>query len=223
MDGSSIPCESRAPAARVRPELADIEVADGRRVHVRALTPQDSEAVRLFFRALSPNSRYQRFFSGGASPPESVLRALTEIDQRRHVAFVAISARAAGTDEAPRIVADARYVWQDVACSAEFAIAIADDWQRQGLGSELMRRLAEYAEQSGVRSLFGHVLKKNGPMTALVRALGGNIVADPQDDALCLAKIDLKLAEPPLRRTESRRWRKAECHHLGGLLLRDAN
>lgn len=203
MDGSGFPCQGRAPIRPARPAVASVEVADGRRVQVRALSPQDREAVQFFFDALSPDSRYRRFFNGARTLPESVLHAMTDIDQWRHVALVAVSAGAAGADRGPQIVADARYVWRSEDCSAEFAIAVSDDWQRQGLGSELLRRLAECARQSGVRRLLGYVLKENQPMMALVRALGGKIVIEPQDEALCLAQFDLPSTPLSSHRTEA--------------------
>jgi acetyltransferase len=197
MDGAGLPGQPCAPVRRARPAAAAIAVADGRRAFLRALEPQDEEAARHFFNALSPHSRYRRFFHGARALPDSVLKSLTEIDPLRHVALVAVTAQAADADRQRRIVADARYVWQDEGCSAEFAIAIADDWQRQGLGRELMRRLVEHARRSGLRRLFGYVLKENGPMTALVRAVGGEIVASPEDEALFIAQIDLPAPRPP--------------------------
>jgi acetyltransferase len=214
MDGLALPVRGCGPIRPVRPAVADIEVADGRRVQVRALNRHDGEAVRRFFDALSPPSRYRRFFSGARSLPESLVRALTEIDQRHHVALVAESAPAAGAERRPRIVADARYVWQKERCSAEFAIAIADDWQRQGLGLELMRQLADNARRSGVRRLSGYVLMENRPMIALVRALGASLAADPQDRALCLAQMDLHAAPGDLRRAGSDDRRAAPAPRL---------
>ena len=168
-----------------------LQVADGQRVWVRALGPQDAKAERHFFSALSPRSRYRRFLLSAPSLSEPTLRALTEVDQQRHVALIALADVVEPGNVEAQIVADARYVWENQGCSAEFAIAVADDWQRQGLGTLLMRHLAEHACQAGVRQLFGYVLADNLPMQALVRALGGEVVAHPEDQDLCLARLDL--------------------------------
>ncbi len=78
-----------APARRqsIRDDL--IELGDGRRVQLAPVTPQDAPAERSFVGALSLNSRYRRFHFGlrELSPEQS--RAMTEIDQHHHVAFVA--------------------------------------------------------------------------------------------------------------------------------------
>jgi acetyltransferase len=127
------------------------------------------------------------------------LHALTAVDQHRHVALNALADRLEPGNDDPRIVADARYVWENKGRSAEFAIAVADDWQRQGLGILLMRQLAEFACLAGVRQLFGYVLADNLPMQALVRVLGGRVVARPEDEDLRLARLDLTPSRLGLR------------------------
>jgi len=42
-----------------------------------------------------------------------------------------------------------------------------------------------------VRQLFGYVLTDNLPMQALVRVLGGRVVAHPENEELRLARLDL--------------------------------
>jgi acetyltransferase len=171
-----------------------LRLADGRQVQLRAIGPQDAGAMQAFVSALTPRSRYRRFFFGAHTLSEPALRALTAVDQYRHVALAAFVDECAPGDLEARIVADARYVRQDQGCAAEIAIAVADDWQRQGLGRLLMRRLAEHARQAGVCTLFGYVLPENTPMQALMSALGARLAAHPQDDTLCLASMVL---EPP--------------------------
>ena len=72
---------------------------------------------------------------------------------------------------------EARYVLgHDRAGHAEFALAIADDFQGLGLGRALLQRLAAHAAANGVGVLFGHVLEDNAPMLALMRRLGATLV-----------------------------------------------
>jgi len=143
-----------------------VELADGRRVIVCPVDPRDAPAEQAFIGALSQDSRYRRFHFGLRELPPDMLRAMTEIDQRLHVALVARNAAAPGT-----LVADARYVRDedDGGDSAEFAVAIADAWQGAGLGREMLRRLAVHAGRHGVRRIHGDVLWGNEPMLALVR------------------------------------------------------
>ena len=57
---------SVAPAAPVVAET-DIVLRDGSTVHVRPATTEDVPRLRAFLGSLSDQSRWFRFFSGGAS------------------------------------------------------------------------------------------------------------------------------------------------------------
>jgi len=64
---------------------------------------------------------------------------------------------------------------------AEFAIAVADEWQGAGLGRELLVRLSAHAREHGVRRLFGDVLWGNNAMLGLARELGAVLKRRPGD------------------------------------------
>jgi GNAT superfamily N-acetyltransferase len=157
---------------------ARIALGDGRSVVVAPVRPQDSEAERAFIGGLSLASRYRRFHFGLRELSPEASRAMTEVDQQHHVAFVA---RPASKDADAPIVADARYVMRADSADAEFAIAVADDWQGAGLGRSLLRMLAGHARARGVDRLTGDVLWGNQAMLALVRSLGASMMRKPGD------------------------------------------
>ncbi len=161
-------------------------LADGRTVAVRPVLPTDMEAERRFVADLSPESRRRRFHLGIASLSDSMLEAFTHIDYRAHVALIAASNDGA----LPLMVADARYVVLDDATDAEFAIAVADDWQGIGLGRELLVRLGRHAQRSGLRRLCGDVLRGNAAMIGLVESLGGRVRSHPEDMLLVRAAFE---------------------------------
>jgi GNAT superfamily N-acetyltransferase len=181
------------PPAR-RPSAADdlIELGDGRRLRLAPVTPQDASAERSFVEALSQSSRYRRFHFGLRELTPEQSRAMTEIDQHHHVAFVARP-----ESEAP-IVADARYVRRADSADAEFAIAVADAWQGAGLGRELLKRLAAHARAHGVGCLFGDVLWGNGPMIGLVRSLGGRLRRNPGDATVVRVEFGCEKGSRPV-------------------------
>jgi len=176
----------RAQFTLVREALT---LADGRHVVVRSIRPRDAEALQAFFAALSPRSRRRRFHLGVNTLSQTMLRSLTEVDQDHHVALVALADSNVGEGE-PTIVAEARYVLLSDLCDAEFAIAVADDWQSIDLGRTLLRRLVQDARRAGNRRLVGDLLADNLPMRALVRKLGGRIVAHPESASLRRAIFD---------------------------------
>lgn len=161
--------------------IDQVTLEDGRAVTVRPVLPRDKSAEQSFVKAMSPESRRRRFHSGVSALSGTVLRSLTDIDYRTHIAVVAEAC-----DEYPGriIVADARYVVAPGGRIADFAIAVADNWQRVGLGKQLMRRLAGHARQRGVQLLTGDVLVSNAPMIALVRSQGACLTPHPDDASL---------------------------------------
>ena len=162
-----------------------LPLRNGRHVTLRPVQPGDAVAAHAFIQKLSPRSRLLRFHGAVNLLPGTVLRTMTQVDHLRHVALVAM----AHTDDgAPLLVADARFVIeaQDPA-GAEFAVAVADDWQRLGLASALLRRLAAHARRQGVLRLHGSVMASNEPMLALVRQWGAALRSAPGDSSTLTA------------------------------------
>lgn len=181
--------ENCSERAWLMPVREDVTLANGRRVVVRPIRSRDAEGLRAFFARLSPRSRHRRFHLGVNTLSQEMLRSLTEVDQHRHVALVALADSDAGESE-PIVVAEARYVALNDCCDAEFAIAVADHWQGVGLGGILLRLLGDHARLAGKGRLAGDLLSDNVPMRALVRKLGGRIAAHPESDDLRRAIFD---------------------------------
>ena len=170
------------PRASTRTRLKD-----GRRVLIRPIAPADLDALKGFFAALSPLSSRLRFHARMKEVPERLLQEFTKIDQREHVGFIA-EADARVADEAPLLVAEARYVRFRDSDAAEFALVVADGWRRVGLGSSLMQTLLRHARLAGVQRLCGDALVDNEALRRFMRSLG----AHPLDRAgstvrLCLS------------------------------------
>jgi GNAT superfamily N-acetyltransferase len=138
------------------------------RVALRQIRPDDAPALQAFVRALSPASRRLRFHMALNELAESGLRALTRVDQRVHVAFV-LTTTERGTE---RIVGEARYVVSGDKETAEFAIAVDDEFRGLGLAQRLMGALVSAARAAGLRWLVGEVLAGNARMLAFARSCG---------------------------------------------------
>jgi len=90
---------------------------------------------------------------------ESDTRYLVEVDGRDHVALVATAAVDGADGE---IVAVARFVrLPDEPDTAEFAIVVADAYQRRGLGTELLRDLAAVATEHDITHFRATMLSDN--------------------------------------------------------------
>ncbi|NCT83882.1 MAG: GNAT family N-acetyltransferase [Comamonadaceae bacterium] len=175
------------PARLAQPAGETWALPGGRGVRLRPLTAADAGAEQAFFRGLSLDSRHKRFHVGLRELSPALLALLTDVDQRLHRAWVAESLQPGRP-----VVADARYVRDAHAPErAEFAVAVADDWQGLGLGRRLIAHLAAHARQQGVQALYGDVLAEHRRMLALMRDQGARLTPHPDGPQLVRAVLDL--------------------------------
>lgn len=158
---------------------------DGFKVKIRTIHADDSSMLQAFVRGLSVQSRRFRFFCGLVELPAQLLERLVDQDNRRGLALVALNERSAGTV----IIAEARCILDHAEGSAEFGIAVADEFQRRGLGVRLLKTLVAHASRRGIRRLFGEVLADNHAMLGLAKRLGFQIQANAWDRQTMIASI----------------------------------
>ncbi len=147
-----------------------VQLDDGRRVSIRQIVVADLDGLRSFFAALSPETRRLRFHCPVKEVPEELLRKLTEVDQRDHVALIAEAE--SDSDQPATIVAEARYARSATSDCAEFALVVSDHWQHVGLGSSMARAALHHASFAGVRALCGEALADNQAIRRLMLSLG---------------------------------------------------
>ena len=142
-----------------------IELRDGSRIHIRPLGAGDRDALAEGFERLGPESRYRRFFAPVVRLTDAQLEYLTDVDHHDHEALVAV-------DEQTRDgVGVARFV-RLAEGMAEPAVAVADDWQRRGVGTHLLDALADRARQEGISVFVAPVLADNAAVLGLLEGLG---------------------------------------------------
>ena len=83
-----------------------------------------------------------------------------------------------------QIAAAGRIIKLTDSTDAEYAILVADAFQRQGLGTEMLRRLVEIAKQEGVERIFGNVLYDNTDMLRVTERLGFHVQGMPKDGVM---------------------------------------
>jgi len=162
-------------------------LADGREVLVRPMNPGDFDAERDFILALSPESRRSRFQEQMRDPDPELVAGLVDVDHERQEAFAAF----AGAPGEERIVGVARYVRTAEPDTCEVAVVVLDDWQDQGLGTALMRRLVDAARSRGLKRMVSLDFAENHEMTQLARFLGFRTTPDPGDRSQLLHVLEL--------------------------------
>jgi acetyltransferase len=161
--------------------------AQGPLVTLRPIRPEDAEMEKAFVRSLSPESRYFRFMDTLRELTPAMLVRFTQIDYDREMAFVATVAGDSGEEE----IGVVRYVTNPDGESCEFAIVVADEWQRKGLGRRLMTQIIDVARARGLRTMIGHVLAENRSMLTLCQHLGFVISDSPEGAMLKRATLAL--------------------------------
>jgi acetyltransferase len=155
-------------------------LADDQRVMVRPIRPEDAEMVQEFVRSMSDESRYYRFMDTIRELSPSMLVRFTQIDYDREIALVATVEKDGKETE----IGVARYVANPDGETVEFALAVADDWQKHGVGPRLMTAIIECAKAKGYRAVVGDVLANNDKMLRLMTNLGFTIHPHPEDTAV---------------------------------------
>lgn len=141
---------------------------DGTVLTLRPVHPGDRAIAREALGRLSPRTRYLRFFLRSWKPSEERLARALDPDPAHEFAILATApGRARETAvAAASLFVDAR------GDEAEFGLLVADDWQRKGIGEELLRVLVAEAKRRRVKRLHGEILAANAPMLKLARRLG---------------------------------------------------
>ena len=156
-------------------------LADDVQCLVRPIRPEDADMVQDFVRSMSDESRYFRFMDTIRELSPSMLIRFCQIDYDREMALVATVDKEDGTEME---IGVARYVANPDGETVEFALAVADDWQKHGVGPRLMSAIIECAQNKGYRAIVGDVLTHNEKMLKLMTALGFAIHPHPEDSAV---------------------------------------
>jgi acetyltransferase len=165
---------------------------DGTEYFIRPIVPEDLQRELAFARALSEESRYHRLMYVLHEPTEAQLAPLIHVDYERNMALVALY----GPEREQQIIGVARYARDDDGAAHEFAVAVADQWQRRGVGSRLLEELFEYARTRGLRRLYGRVLNDNAHMLSLARTLGLTITQSADDPHTATVELDVSAVHP---------------------------
>lgn len=123
--------------------MVEIEAGYGGRPGLATLESTDAHLLARLFDRLSAESIYRRFFSP-IRRPDMFQASLARTDQFDREAVAAVAEG--------ELVGVAQYSRRPGRGQAELAIVIADDWQRQGIGTRLIAALAERALAAGIDS-----------------------------------------------------------------------
>ena len=151
---------------------------DGRQVLLRPIRPEDEPLEHELIAGLSPESSRFRFFYIIKDITHDMLSRFCNIDYAREMAIIAEY-----TDSGKRReVGVGRLIVEPSEETGEFAVLVADDFQEAGLGQKLVDMLIGIAQEKGLKSMYGVVLKDNVRMLGLARSLGFTVSRLAEDE-----------------------------------------
>ncbi len=181
-----VPRRRRVPRPLAPATVKASVLPGGRVVRVREASSEDAERLRRMFLRLSLTSIYRRFHAPYPWVPERAITHAAEAGDGK----LSLVALVGG-----EIVGQAMYVRLAGADEAEAAVVVEDGWQRHGIGSLLLSRLAWEARKRGIGALTGAVLHENGAMRALLA--GGSVATRySKEDGVHLAHAPLLAPDP---------------------------
>ena len=163
---------------------------DGTEVNIRPIRPEDEPMMVGFHEGLSDHSVYLRFFRSlqlSQRVAHERLMRLCFIDYDREMALVATRTNPETGER--EIIGVGRLSRDPNLPESEFALLVADAFQRSGLGTELLRRLITIGQAQGLEMITAYLLPSNSGMRRVSQKLGFNLGFE---DGLVLARLPLR-------------------------------
>lgn len=153
------------------PIRLELQLRDGTPVVVRPLQPSDRELVAEAYRQLSPEARYQRFWSHtGEMIGAGMIDRLVRQDPASHVSWVVLDR----TRPFPGLGGGSWWLESSASGLVEMSAVVLDSEQGRGIGTLLLAVLWLTALQAGAREMVGYVLPDNHQASRWLRDCGAS-------------------------------------------------
>jgi acetyltransferase len=185
----------KLPKPAIRPYpiqyISTWKMQKGMEITIRPIRPEDEPLMIQFHHALSQQSVYFRYFhliKISRRIAHERLTRLCFIDYDREMALVADYYNP--QTQKNEILAVARLSKLHQTNQAEFALIVADKYQCQGIGSELLKRLLQIGKDDKLSEINAEILLENLGMQRVCEKLG--FIIQPTDDcSVVKAKVAL--------------------------------
>jgi acetyltransferase len=180
---------------------ADLTTRSGFALHVRPVRPDDEEALGQYFTHVTPEDLRFRFLTGLRVVDHERLAAMTQIDYRRTMTFLAFG------DDRRTIIAEATLATDPDGERAEVALSIRPDLKKRGISWTLLEHALHYARAQGIKTVESVESAANDAAISLEREMGFTATVCPGDATLRIVRMRLAAVEgggihpssPPIR------------------------
>jgi len=176
----------------VVPSLADVEgkllvqpkeltttmlLNDGTKVKFRPIHPTDMTKMRDLLYKLSEGTVYYRFGWNIKKFSQKQIQNFVYVDHRKEVAIVGTVPGAAEEE----IIALSGYYLDEKTNRAEVALVVLDEWQNRGIGTFMLKYLAQIAQKNGIRGFTAEIHVTNRKMQTVMHKLSGKVESSLDD------------------------------------------
>src|SRR5450759_877097 len=150
---------------------------DGLEVLYRPVRISDEPLLKDFFYSLSDKSNYRRFITLRRYLPHEVLQKMVAIDFTKQMVILAVVEQG----EKEVVVGVGQYVVMGDSHTAEIALAVRDEFQGRGIGSELLAYMSQVARRQGLLGFTADVLGENTPVMKMLEKSGFGLQKEISD------------------------------------------
>jgi len=172
--------------------VTSVKLKSGKRALFRPIRPEDEPLEKEMFNYLSKETIYFRFFGYVPQVDHQFLSRFTQIDYDREIAIVVEFSEPAdhkggsGKKKLGGVVRLISDPWNE---TAEYAIIVADPYQRQGLGTKLTELILDIARERGIKKVIGTVLSNNEGMKYILKKFGFKLRPDGYDTMIAELRL----------------------------------
>jgi acetyltransferase len=176
------------PASRlvIRPVpvewTADLVTRAGDTLHVRPVEPTDEDRLAEFFRHVTSEDLRFRFLTGVREVSHDRIAAMTQIDYRRTMTFLAFD------EDRHMVVAVATLAADPDRVRAEVALTVRSDRKQHGISWTLLDHVVRYAKAEGISVIESLESASNAAAIGLEREMGFVSHACPGDPTVRIVR-----------------------------------
>jgi acetyltransferase len=174
--------EQQIPPLAIRPYpsqyVTQMTTRTGMPITVRPIKPEDEPLMVKYHETLSDHTVYQRFFfpmTFTQRVAHERLARICFIDYDRELWLVVTTQK----DEHEQVIGAGHIAKQLNTRDAEFVMTVSDQYQHQGIGSQLFKHMMDVARGEGVKRFVGEMLPDNPVMAGFAQKFGFRLEPQP--------------------------------------------
>ncbi len=138
-------------------------------IQFRPVKPTDEELYQRFFYKLGQEDRYFRFLSPKKIFPHEQTQKDVNIDYQSNMVILGLY----GDEDAKEVVSVGSYYLEPSKekTIAEIAITVGSQWQHQGIGFHLFKKLIEIGIENEIEGFYGEIAHENQAILAILNHL----------------------------------------------------